>query len=291
MKLQLLEQLLVSGIVLGSTYALLAVSFGIIYSTTGIFHFAHAIVYTVAAYASALCVSTFGVPLWLALPIGLAAALVLGVAIELGAYRPMRRRAGVGLAVFLVSLGLTTAGSNLVQIAFGPENVPLPGFPLWTIAWGQVTFTNLDIVSVVVAWACIGALVLFLNSTKYGRAIVAARSNAQLALVVGIRMDRIFLLAFAVGSVLVGISSLLFTLNGVASPNMGIAPILIGFIGVFLGGIGSVPGAALGGLVIGLASDLSGLWLSGDFAPVVVFGLLFVLLIFRPQGLLGRTAH
>lgn len=291
MNLQLLSQLLISGVVLGSTYALLSVSFGIIYSTTGIFHFAHAIVYTASAYAAASCVRLLGLPLAVAVLVGLAVALLLGVAIELGAYRPMRRRGAMGLPVFLVSLGVTIAGANLVQIAFGPENIPLRGFPIRTIAWGHVTFTSLDVVAVIVDWTCIALLSLFLSGTKYGRAILAARSNPQLAQIVGIRMGRVVILAFAIGSLLVGVASLLTTLNGVAFPTMGIAPILIGFIGVFLGGIGSVPAAALGGLVVGLATDLSGLWLSGDFAPVVVFGLLFVLLIFRPQGLAGRVSR
>jgi branched-chain amino acid transport system permease protein len=287
---QLFLQLLVSGLVLGSAYALLSVSFGIIYSTTGVFHFAHAVVYTVTAYAAAESAKAIGVPLLVALAIGLVVGTLLGLLMELAAYRPMRRRSGVGLPIFLVSLGLTIAGANLVQIVFGPENVSLGGFPIHTIAVGRITFTNLDLVAVVVAWSCIGALVLFLNRTRYGRAILAARSNPRLAEIVGIRMGRVFLLAFGIGSFMVAVSALLFTLNGVASPNMGVAPILIGFIGVFLGGIGSIPGAALGGLVVGLATDLSGLWLSGDFAPVVVFGLLFVLLMLRPQGLLGRAA-
>lgn len=288
---QLFEQLLVSGIVLGSSYALLSVSFGIIYSTTGIFHFAHSVVYTLAAYAAAESAQLLGVPLLVAVPIGLVAGTLLGLAIELGLYRPMRRRSGIGLSIFLVSLGLTIAGANLFQIAFGPENVSLGGFPIQTFAAGSVTLTNFDIVSVIVAWSCIGALILFLNRTKYGRAILASRSNRDLAEIVGIRMGRIFLLAFGIGSFLVAVSAVLFTLNGVASPTMGIAPILIGFIGVFLGGIGSIPGAALGGLVVGLATDLSGLWLTGDFAPVVVFGLLFLLIIFRPQGLVGKVAR
>lgn len=288
---QLFLQLLVSGLILGSAYALLSVSFGVIYATTGIFHFAHAVVFTVAAYAAAESAKVFGLPLPVALAAGLVAGTLLGLVMELVAYRPMRRRSGVGLPIFLVSLGLTIAGANLVQIAFGPENVSLRGFPVQTIAVGRITLTNLDVLAVIVAWTCIGALILFLNRTRYGRAILAARSNPNLAEIVGIRMGRVFLLVFGIGSFLVAVSALLFMLNAVASPNMGVAPILIGFIGVFLGGIGSIPGAALGGLVVGLATDLSGLWLTGDFAPVVVFGLLFILLIFRPQGLIGRVAR
>lgn len=288
---QLFSQLLVSGIVIGSSYALLSVSFGIIYATTRIFHFAHAMVYTIAAYGAVTGLDKLGLPWWLSLVVGLAAAVILGVAIEVGAYRPMRRRGASTLALFLTSLGLTIAGSNLIQIAFGSENRPLPGFPMKTFQVGSVTFTSLHLTIVVVSWLLIGGLTVFLRATKYGRATRAAQSNPQMAMAVGIQMEKVSLVVFALGSLLVAVSALLFTLGGVASPNMGMSPILIGFIGVFLGGIGSVSGAALGGLVLGLATSLSGLWLSGDFSPVVVFGLMFVLIILRPQGLLGKAVR
>ena len=288
---QLFMQLLVSGIVIGSSYALLPVSFGIIYATTRIFHFAHAVVYTIAAYGAVVALDKLGWPWWLCLVVGLVAAVILGVIIEIVAYRPMRNRGASTLAIFLTSLGLTIAGANLIQIIFGSENRPLSGFPMKTYQVGSVTFTSLHVTIVLVSWLLIGGLMLFLRTTKYGRATRAAQSNSQMAMSVGIRMERVSLVVFALGSLLVGVSALLFTLGGVASPNMGLSPILIGFIGVFLGGIGSVSGAALGGFVLGLATSLSGLWLSGDYSPVVVFGLMFILIIVRPQGLLGKAVR
>ena len=288
---QLFFQLLVSGIVIGSNYALLSVSFGIIYATTRIFHFAHAIVYTMAAYGAVIGLDKLGLPLWLSLVVGLVVAVILGVAIDVGAYRPMRHRGASTLALFLTSLGLTIAGANLIQIVFGSKNRPLPGFPMKTFQVGSVTFTSLHLTIVVVSWLLILGLTMFLRTTKYGRATRAAQSNTQMAMAVGIQMEKVSLVVFAAGSLLVAVSALLFTLGGVASPNMGFSPILIGFIGVFLGGIGSVSGAALGGFVLGLATSLSGLWLSGDYAPVVVFGLMFVLIILRPQGLLGKPVR
>jgi branched-chain amino acid transport system permease protein len=288
---QLFQQLLVSGIVVGSTYALLAVSFGIIYSTTRIFHLAHSVVYAVTAYVAVVGISELHLPLAVAVLLGLLAGVVLGVAIDALFYRPMRKRAATVLAVFLASLGLTIAGPNLLQIVFGPENRALPGFPIETIeVRGDVTFTTLDLTRVVASWACIAALFVFLDRTKYGRAITATRTNPEMAMAVGISVERIVLLVFAIGSLLVGVASLLFTMGGVASPNMGLAPVLTGFIGVFLGGIGSTLGAALGGLTLGLATSLSGLWLTGDYRPAVVFGVMFLLLVIRPQGLLGKRA-
>ncbi len=289
MDVQLLVQLLISGIVLGSQYALLAVSFGIIYSTTQLFHMAHAVVYTVAAYGTIVVSSRLGLPLWLGIPLGLTAATLLGVAIEVGIYRPMRMRNATVLTLFLASLGVAIVGQNLVQIIFGPENQTLPRITIFTFAVGQVTFTTLDILTVAVAWTCVGLLLLFLRRSQYGRAILAIRSNPQLAMAVGVSVDRIFMLVFGIGSFLVSVAAVLFTVGSVAFPTMGLAPVLISIIAVFLGGTQSISGAAAGGLILGLATSLSAYWLSGDFAPVIVFGVLFLVLVFRPQGLLGQT--
>ena len=287
---QLVLQLLISGIVLGSRYALIAVSFGIIYSTTQIFHLAHAGTYTIAAYAAIVVATMQSGPLWLALLIGLLAAVLFGALTELIVYRPMRRRSATKLAMFLASLGLSIVVSSLMQIIFGPQNLSLQRVPNATYFLGNVTITSLNIAEIVVGWAAIGVLFFFLKRTQYGRAINAVRTNSQVAMAVGISVDRIYLLVLVIGSLVVGIASLLFLMGNVAFPTMGLAPILIGFIAVFLGGTDNVLGAALGGLVLGLATSLSGIWIAGDFASVVVFGILFIVLVFRPQGLLGRAA-
>lgn len=290
MKFELFQQLFVSGLVLGSGYALLAVSFGIIYSTTQTFHLAHSVVYAVTAYAAIVAADSLGLPLALAAIAGLAAAVTLGIAMEVVTYRPMRRRNATVLAIFLTSLGLAIAGPNLLQILFGPENRNLGGFPNDTITVSEnITFTRLDLTTVVLCWTCIAAVILALKRTRYGHAITAVRTNREMAMAVGVPVDRMFSLVFAAGSLLVGIAALLFTLDGVAFPTMGLAPVLTGFIAVFLGGIGSTIGAAIGGMTLGLVTSLSGLWLSGDYGPAVVFGLLFILLLIRPHGLLGKA--
>jgi branched-chain amino acid transport system permease protein len=288
--IQLVTQLLVSGIVIGSRYALVAVSFGIIYSTTQIFHLAHAGTYTIAAYAAVVIANMLGAPLWVALLVGLLAAVLFGALMELGMYRPMRRRSATKLAMFLASLGLSIVISSVVQIIFGPQNLSLQRVPNATYFVGNVTITSLNIAEIVVGWTAIALLLLFLRKTQYGRAINAVRTNPQVAMAVGISVDGIYLLVMAIGSLLVGMSALLFLMGNVAFPTMGLAPILVGFIAVFLGGTENVLGAALGGFVLGLATSLSGIWLAGDFASVVVFGILFIVLVFRPQGLLGRAA-
>ncbi|MGI8477444.1 MAG: branched-chain amino acid ABC transporter permease [Thermomicrobiales bacterium] len=287
---QLFFQLLVSGIVKGSQYALVATSFGIIFSTTQIFHLAHAAVFAFAAYGVVLIANSLGLPIWLAIPAGLVTAVLLGSAIELGVYRTMRRRSATKLGAFLASLGLSIVGANLLQVLFGPKNRSVARFSVHTFEIRNVTFTSYNIIAVVIGWLCIGALLIFLKRTQYGRAINAVRTNPAVAMAVGISIDRIYLLAIALGSLLVGVASVLFVVDNVAFPSMGLEPVLIGFIAVFLGGTDSLPGAAVGGFTLGLLTSLSGIWLSGTYAPVVIFGALFLILIFRPQGLLGKAA-
>lgn len=290
MDLSLLSQLTVSGVVVGSTYALLGVSFGVIYATTKIFHLAHAVAYAGAAYAAVWSSQSLGLPLPLALLVGLVAGVGLGLGIEVGFYRPMRRRNATLLTLFLVSLGLSVAFPNLLQIVFGPDNQTLPRPSNPTYSAGSTTISRHDVATVIISWLLIGVVVAFLQRTRFGRSVTAMRTNPAMAEAVGIDGRTIYLLVFGIGSGLVAVAGLLFTTKGVATPTMGLAPTLTGFIAAFLGGIGSLWGAALGGLLLGLLSSWSAMFMQVDYGPVVVFGALFVILLVRPQGLLGKAA-
>lgn len=285
----LFKQLLVNGVVTGSSYALLGVSFSVIFATTRIFHFAHALVYAAAAYILVVLGRDAGLPYWVAALGAIAFAVALGVAISQGVYRPMRMARGTMLGIFLASLGLTIAGPNVIQIIFGPDAQVYQPFQLQSLSLGgSTTITTAEIVTVGVSWACIAATLLFLGRTRYGIATTALRNSEEMSSAVGISPDRIHLLVFALGSALVAVPALLFMLNGSGEPNMGLSPVLTGFIAVFLGGIYRTGGAALGGFLIGVITLLSGLWLPQNSETAVVFGILFVLLIARPQGILPR---
>jgi len=287
---ELFKQLLVDGIVLGSTYAVLGVSFGVIYSTTGIFHFAHAVVYLATAYLAVAAAELLGLPWLPAAIIGLIGAVGIGVLIEYFAYRPMRNVGASNLSVFIVALGLAIAAPNLAQIIFGPDNQKLGSIQPHTYTFlGKTTATSLDIATVLVAWLLIAALLVFLKRTRYGLATAAVRINRDMASAVGISTDRVYTLVFVLGSALVAVPALLFMVNGTATPNMGLAPVLIGFIAVFLGGVGSIGGAAFAGMLLGLITSLSALWVGSDYQLAIVFGILFLVLIVRPRGLFGRA--
>jgi branched-chain amino acid transport system permease protein len=289
--LSLAAQLAANGFISGSLYALLAVSWGLIFATTKIFHFSHALTLTIAVYAAVVCVSVRGV----GLPGGFAAAAVVGALVGVGIewllYRPLRRVQATQLNVFLASLGLLIAGQSLLLIVFGPQARTLEGFPMRGIALGPVSFTTIEALWMGVAWLAIGGLLAWLWLTRHGLAIRAVASNPDLAHCVGVDRERVFVLVFAVGSALVGIGGTLLALRDTASPTMGVHPVLAAFIAVFLGGIGSIPGAAVGGVLLGLAENMGGLLLPGYWQGVIAFLVLFLVLVVRPSGLLGARGR
>ncbi|MHB1164155.1 MAG: branched-chain amino acid ABC transporter permease [Candidatus Nanopelagicales bacterium] len=300
MNLELLAQLTVSGIVLGSFYALLGVSFGLIYQTSKIFHLANAIPFAAAAYGAVWSAGTLHLPLWAAVLFGLLMALVFGMLILVLGYFPIISRNGALLSLFLVSLGISVAFPNLLQIVFGTENIPLQtvgpdgelgsAFENSVFSAGFVTITLIDVLKVIVAWAVVLAVVLFVNRTRFGRSITALRTNPTMAAGVGINSKVVYIVVFGLGSIITGIAGVFVAAETVAYPTMAIQWTLVGFIAVFFGGIGSLTGTALGGLILGLLSQWSGLFFGVQFAPVVVFGALFVILLVRPQGLFGKAA-
>lgn len=300
MNLELFAQLTISGIVLGSFYALLGVSFGLVYQTSKIFHLANAIPFAAAGYAAVWSAGVLGFPLILAIIFALAVAVLFGIVIVVLGYFPIIKRNGALLSLFLVSLGITVAFPNLLQIVFGTENIPLQvrggdgelaaAFSNSIYSFGFLTITLIDVLKIIVAWLVVIVVVWFVKNTKTGRSVTALRTNPTMAAAVGVNKWTVYVVVFALGSLISGIAGLFVTAEFVASPSMALQWTLIGFIAVFFGGIGSLPGTALGGLVLGLLSSWSAMFLGIQFAPVVVFTALFIILLVKPQGLFGKAA-
>jgi branched-chain amino acid transport system permease protein len=282
-------QLALDGLLVGSFYAMLAVSFGIIFATTRTFHFAHALTFTVGAYAGVLAAEA-GAPFWLAIVVGGLVAGAFGVATDLVVYRPLRRRGASQLNVFLAALGFLIAGEAVVQFVFGPNSRPLPGAPTGGVQFGTLATGWLQILIAVLSWGAVLAVAAFLRFTKYGLAVRAVESNVVLADAFGVSRILIYELVFLVGSFLAGIGGVLFAARDTATPVMGVEPLLSAFIAVFIGGIGSIPGAAVGGLLLGLATSLGGIVLPGYLTSIVAFVILFGVLVVRPRGLVARGA-
>jgi branched-chain amino acid transport system permease protein len=256
-------------------------------ATTKIFHFAHALTLAVATYGAVLAVERAGLGLPLGFLVAAVAGCLFGLLVEVGVYRPLRRVNAPQLNIFLASLGFLIAGESVLLIVFGPEARALPGLAVTGIAVGPVALTTIEALWIGASWALVLAVIAWLRLTRWGRAIRAVASNPELAQCVGVDRARVFVLVFAVGSMLAGIGGALIALRDTASPFMGVQPVLSAFIAVFLGGIGSVPGAIAGGLVLGLAENMGGLLLPGHWQGVIAFVVLFVVLVVRPAGVFG----
>lgn len=287
--MDLFFQLLARGFITGSLYALLGVSWGIIYNTTRTFHFAHGFVYTLASYLI-LVPLDLSFPFIPSLLVGLTAATMAGCAIEYFAYRPMRNKNASQLSVFLTAMGIMIAGQSLILLVFGPDSRPMEGIPEKIISIGPVTFTSIDLFTVFMVWIVIALLFWFLARTKVGMMIRAVSSNPEKATFIGIDSEKIFLLVFAIGSLLVGIASFLSTLDKPANPNIGLHALLISFITVFLGGVGNLKGAAIGGLILGIAESLVIMVLPTEYKMVVTFFILFLVILIKPEGLMGKKS-
>jgi branched-chain amino acid transport system permease protein len=281
-------QLLVNGVVAGGIYALMALGFGVIYNATRIFHIAHGAVYVAGGYVFYLLVITLGVNPFLAVLVVIPASALVGAGIEALVYRPARDR-GAGLfALFIISLGLLIFLQNLLSFIFGSDTKPvwpgaLPGFELGGV---RVTLYHVAVVA-----ACLAIFPLvnwFITGTRTGKAIQALSANRDLADVVGIDVPRLYLVVFGAGSALAGIAAALLSLDLGVRPAIGFTVITFAAIAVIVGGVGHLPGAAVGGLLLGLLQSFSVLLLPLSWQDVVVYGLLFLFLLFRPQGIFGR---
>jgi branched-chain amino acid transport system permease protein len=283
----LIIQLFVNGLITASFYALAGVTWGVIYRTTHIFHFSHHLVFSVAGYAAVMITAQAQLPYFFGFFAAVGAAALLGCGIDAFLYRRLRRAGATQATTFLASLGFGTAGVAILLLAFTSSPQRLVGFPTKVLSIDDAFFSVADLTMVIVSWTMIGLLLLFLAKSRYGKAIRAVGSNAEMARNVGLNIDRLYLLVFAIGSGLFGAAAFLFTAKNVAYPTMGILPFFMSFTAVFLGGVTSIPGHALAGFILGLAESLGMLILPGEYKTMIAFAILFVVIVIRPEGLIG----
>jgi branched-chain amino acid transport system permease protein len=294
---EFLQQVL-NGLSLGSIYALIALGYTMVYGILKLINFAHGEVFMIGAYtgyyaALALGVERYGsagLPLYLALVVLVAAMLVsavLGVTIEFLAYRPLR--SAPRLTPLITAIGVSLFLQNAAMLVFSPNPRPYP--PILRevpFALGKVIVTNVKLTIFGVAIALMLGLTWFVQRTWTGKAMRAVSTNLDAARLMGIDTDRIIRATFAVGSALAAAGGILFGLDQITiNPLMGVLTGLKAFVAAVLGGIGNIRGAVMGGLLIGLAEQLTAGYLSPDYRDAITFVILIVILILRPQGLLG----
>lgn len=284
----MLSQLFVNGLISASFYALCGVSWGVIYRTTRIFHFAHHLVFAIAAYAAVMTTSKAHLPYFLGLFSAVVAAIIFGCGTDAFLYRYLRKKEATRETTFLASMGLGIAGVAILLLIFSSTPYRLEGFPSKVLSVGEAFFTLADLTLVIGCWVALILLGWFLKKSRWGKAILAVGSNMEMARNVGLDIEKMYLLVFAIGSALFGIAAFLFTAKNVAVPTMGMFPLLIGFTTVFLGGVNSLPGHALAGAIIGFSENLGMLILPGEYRTMIAFAILFVVIVIRPKGLIYK---
>lgn len=287
--MDLVLQLLATGIVVGSLYALCTLGWGLIYGTTLHFHVAHGAVFTLAAYYAYVGQKLLRLPLAVAVLAAIALAAVSGLLIDRLLYQPLERRGAVRTTLFIASLGLLILVENTLAIVFTPDPLRMDiGVLQRSVRLGPVFLTHLHLLTVALAVAGYAALVLFLRRTRAGQAIRAVASAPEMARTVGIDLRRVHLLTYAIGSAISAPAGILIAMDVGAEPYRGTTFVLLASVGVIMGGIGSIPGAMLGGLFLGLVENL-GVWkIPSEWQSALSFGVFLVFILVRPRGFFGR---
>ncbi len=292
-------QQLANGIAWGSIYALIALGYTMVYGILRLINFAHGDVYMVGAFAAYFLARALGVgeighasALWAAVVLlgSMAICAALGVLIELLAYRPVRRSSRI--TALITAIGVSLFLENAGILIFGPDPKFFPQvIAPRTIRLAEgVLVTNHQITVVLVSVVLMVALTLFIQRTRTGKAMRAVAFNRDAASLMGIPVDRIITITFAIGSALAAAAGFLVGLtNPKIEPLMGIMPGIKAFVAAVLGGIGSIPGAMIGGLLMGISEYMVVGYISSTYRDAIAFVILIVVLLIRPAGLLGRN--
>lgn len=284
---------LINGISLGSVYAIIALGYTMVYGIAKMLNFAHGDVIMVGSYIIFLLMSNVGVPAIPAVIISIIVCTTLGIVIEKIAYKPLRR--ATSLAVLITAIGVSYFLQNSSLLLFGSDPkvfslvVNLPSIKL---ANGMINISSTTIVTVVVCILIMIALTLFIKKTKAGQAMLAVSEDKDAASLMGINANATISLTFAIGSGLAAIAGALFcSAYPSLSPYTGAMPGIKAFTAAVFGGIGSIPGALLGGILLGVIEILGRAYISSQLSDAIVFAVLIIVLLVRPTGILGKKLH
>ena len=280
---------LISGISLGSVYALIALGSTMVYGIAKMLNFAHGDVIMVGGYISFCAVSYLGLPGWIGVVLAVLVCTVLGVVIERLAYKPLR--AAPSLAVLITAIGVSYFLQNSALLIWGAASISYPplisgSLPLFG---GKLSIPYVSLLTVVVCLVIMAALTTFINQSKMGKAMRACSEDKGAAQLMGINVNATISTTFAIGSALAAIAGVLLCSSySILSPTTGSMPGIKAFTAAVFGGIGSIPGAFLGGLLLGIIESLAKAYISTNLANSIVFAVLIVVLLVRPAGLLGK---
>ena len=293
-------QQMFNGVTLGSTYALIAIGYTMVYGIIGMINFAHGEVYMIGSYVSFIVIAALmmmGIDTtWLMIAAGFVMAVIIssayGWSIERVAYRPVR--SSKRLIALISAIGMSIFLQNYVSLTQGSRDLALPGLITgqWTVGESNgfaATISTMQIVIWVVTFLAMLALTTFIRYSRMGRACRACAEDLKMASLLGINTDRVISLTFVIGAAMAAVAGVLLgQFYGSINPFIGFMAGMKAFTAAVLGGIGSIPGAMIGGLVLGIAEALTSAYLSTEYKDVVSFALLIVVLLVMPTGILGR---
>ena len=285
-------EFLINGISLGSVYAIIALGYTMVYGIAKMLNFAHGDVIMIGAYTVLTALTGAGVNPIVAILIGMVVCTVLGIVIEKVAYKPLRG-ASSSLAVLITAIGVSYFLQNIALLVFGADTkffVNVIDVPSVSLAGGQLTITGTTIVTIIVCIVIMISLMLFVNRTKAGRAMRAVSEDRGAAQLMGVNVNATISLTFAIGSGLAAVAGvLLCSAYPSLTPYTGAMPGIKAFVAAVFGGIGSIPGAMVGGILLGIIEILGKAYISSQVADAIVFAVLIIVLLVKPTGLFGKN--
>ena len=281
---------LINGISLGSVYAIIALGYTMVYGIAKMLNFAHGDVIMVGAFAAFTVISTMGGNPIVGILVAVVVCTVLGVVIERVAYRPLRGASP--LAVLITAIGVSYLLQNVALLIFGSNSrqfTSVIDIPPLKLAGGQLSISRVTIVTIISSIVIMAVLTAFINKTKMGQAMLAVSEDRGAATLMGIDVNRTIAVTFAIGSALAAIAGvLLCSAYPSLTPYTGSMPGIKAFVAAVFGGIGSIPGAMIGGIILGIIENLSKAYISSQLADAIVFSVLIIVLLVRPTGILGK---
>ena len=283
----IIEQL-INGLRTGSIYALIALGYTMVYGIAKMINFAHGDIIMVGAYALYVFSTLLGLPVPLCILLTIVFCAVLGITVERIAYKPLRK--APSLAVLITAIGVSYFLQNMALLIFKATPIPFGSvIQVPNVDIGGIHISGITIVTFVITAVTMIVLTWFINKTKAGSAMRAVSEDKGAAELMGINVNRTISLTFAIGSGLAAIAGILFISQYESLyPTLGAMPGIKAFVAAVLGGIGSIPGAMLGGIVLGIIESLSKAYISTQLADAIVFGVLVLVLLVKPSGLLGK---
>jgi branched-chain amino acid transport system permease protein len=285
---------LINGLSLGSIYAIIALGYTMVYGIAKMLNFAHGDFIMVGCYIIFSVSAALSGNSVVGIIVAIILCTLLGVTTEFVAYRPLRGAASP-LAVLITAIGVSYLLENIALLIYGADIKSFSSVIKWegvSFAGGQLKIQGVTIVTILVSVVILIVLQLFINKTKQGQAMLAASEDKGAAALMGINVNRTIALTFAIGSALAAVAgALLCSAYPSLSPYTGAMPGIKAFVAAVLGGIGSIPGAMIGGLVLGIVEILSKTYISSQLSDAIVFGILVVVLLVKPTGILGKVVQ